>query len=324
MTDQNLSSQQPTVLITGGTGFVGSHLLEYLQKLGYSKVHLTSYNRPSSWFLDRLPITKIHQLDLTDEEATEKLLAKLQPTQIYHLASIAIVGGSFDNLAKILNNNIKLQLSLLAAIKKLKLKSRILAIGSADEYGLSLPDELPINELHSFRPVNPYAVSKITQDMLAYVWSKAYQQQIIRVRPFAHIGERQAANFSVASFAKQIARIERGEQTVLKVGSLTATRDFTDVRDVVKAYHLLMQQGQVSEVYNVGSGRGITMKQIVTDLMALARVPIKLEIEPTRLRPIDIDAMVADIAKIKKLGWQPSISLKDSLERVLNYWRENL
>ena len=312
------------ILITGGTGFVGSHLLEYLQTLGYRQIHLTSYNPPDQWFLDRLPASNIHQLDLTDQAKTKQLLNKLHPVEIYHLASIAVVGGSFDSLSKILDNNIKLQLSLLTAVKELQLSSRVLIVGSADEYGVSYPDELPMNELHPFRPVNPYAVSKITQDMLAYVYFKAYGLDIVRARPFAHIGERQSDAFSVASFAKQIVLVEKGKQKSLKVGNLEAYRDFTDVKDVVKAYHLLMTQGESGEVYNIGSGQKIKMSQLLNELIALAQVPIKVEVDQARLRPADIDVMLADIQKIKNLGWQPEISLKETLKRVLNYWRETL
>ena len=313
-----------SILITGGTGFVGSHLLEYLQALDYKNIHLTSYGPASRWFLDRLPKENIHSLDLTNQPATRDLLAQIKPTQIYHLASIAATAGSFESLKKLLDNNIKLQLSLLTAIKELKLDPKILIVGSADEYGVSLPEELPIDENHPFRPVNPYAVSKITQDMLAHVWFKAYGLKIVRVRPFAHIGERQLDVFSISSFAKQIALIEKGKQQSLKVGNLDAWRDFSDVKDVVRAYYLLMTQGEVGEVYNVGSGKKVQIKQMLERLVSLARVPIKVETDKKRLRPADIDVMLADISKIKKLGWQPEIELETSLKRVLNYWRETL
>ena len=317
--DKNFN--QP-ILITGGTGFVSSHLLEYLQTLGYENIHLTSYGPTNQWFLNRLPAENIHQLDLTNQAKTKALLKKLKPTQVYHLASIAVVGGSFDSLNKILDNNIKLQLSLLTAVKELKLKTRILIIGSADEYGISYPDELPIKESHPFRPINPYAVSKITQDMLAHVYFKAYNLDIVRVRPFAHIGERQSEAFSVSSFAKQIALIEKGEQKSLKVGNLEAYRDFSDVKDVVVAYHTIMVRGQTGEVYNIGSARQIQMEHLLQQLIQLARVPIQVETDASRLRPADVRVMVANIDKIKTLGWQPQIPLEVSLKRVLNYWRE--
>ena len=320
---ENINLDQP-ILITGGTGFVGSHLLEYLKRLGYKNIHLTSYGPASQWFLDRLPKENIHPLDLTDQKATKRLLSQVRPSQIYHLASIAATAGSFKRLQKLLDNNIKLQLSLLTAIKELELDPKVLIVGSADEYGVSLSDELPINENHPFRPVNPYAVSKITQDMLAHVWFRAYGLKIVRVRPFAHIGERQSDVFSVSSFAKQIALIEKGKQESLKVGDLGAWRDFSDVKDVVRAYYLLMNQGEVGEVYNVGSGKKVQMKQVLDRLVSLARVPVKVETDKKRLRPADIDVMLADISKIKKLGWQPEIELETSLKRVLNYWRETL
>ena len=315
-------NQKETILITGGTGFVGSYLLEHFLDLGYTEIHLTSYGKYDPWFLNHLPKERIHRLDLTDQEATRALLSQVKPTQIYHLASLAATSTSFEKLKQVLDNNIKLQLSLLTAVKELGLNPRILVVGSADEYGLSKEDELPINEEHPFRPVNPYAVSKITQDMLAHVWAVAYGLKIVRVRPFAHIGPRQSDAFSISSFAKQIALIEKGKQASLKVGNLEAYRDFSDVRDVVAAYHLLMTRGKVGEVYNVGSGKKVKMQAVLNQLVQLAKVPIKIKVDPARLRPADIHVMVADIKKIKKLDWQPKIPLPASLKSVLNYWRE--
>ncbi len=317
-------NQKETILITGGTGFVGSHLLEHLLDLGYTEIHLTSYGEYDPWFLNHLSKERIHQLDLTNQVATKALLSQVKPTQIYHLASLAATSTSFDKLKQVLDNNIKLQLSLLTAVKELELDTKILVIGSADEYGLSKKEELPINEDHPFRPVNPYAVSKITQDMLAHVWTQAHKLKIVRVRPFAHIGPRQSDAFSVSSFAKQIALIEKGKQESLKVGNLEAYRDFSDVKDVVSAYHLLITQGEIGEVYNVGSGQKVKMQAVLDQLINLAQVPIKIEVDSNRLRPADIRVMVADIQKIKKLGWQPKIPLTVSLESVLNYWRKKL
>ncbi len=182
----------------------------------------------------------------------------MQPTQIYHLASFAYVGKSFDKAEELLNNNILLQLNLLAAVKEFSPQSRLLVIGSAEEYGISLSDEeIPYDEDHKFRPINPYAVSKITQDMLAYVYYVSFGLDIVTVRPFNHIGERQSSDFAIPAFTNQVVAIERGEQEKLMVGNLTAIRDFTDVKDMMKAYIVAMNKGKKGEVYNIGSGTGV-------------------------------------------------------------------
>lgn len=311
-------------LITGGTGFVGRHLTEYLLATqADTDWHLTSFGRNREFPTDLAEKVTIHQLDLTDLNATQTLVNQINPNKIYHLASISLVGGSFEQGSQIMQNNIKLQLNLLEAIKQMPTPARLLNIGSADGYGISLPTELPIKEDHPFRPVNPYAVSKVSQDLLAYAYATAHRLPVIRVRPFNHTGEGQLPVFVVPEFCRQIAAVERGEAEVVKVGDLSAIRDFTDVKDMVKAYALLMERGEVGEVYNIGSGVGIKIGDILERLIKLAKVEIKVEQDTSRLRPSDISEMVADSSKIVKLGWQPQIQLDKTLERVLNYWRNN-
>lgn len=314
-----------TILITGGTGFAGSHLIEYLVSLepsAASRIHTTSFTTVPDYLSQLLPAENFHQLNLTDAVATSDLITQLQPTQLYHLAALSAVGSSFETSKETLLNNIGLQLTILQAVQEHSPHTRILTIGSADGYGVSQSEsEIPITEDHPFRPVNPYAVSKVSQELLAYAYIKSFSLDIVRVRPFNHIGERQSTEFAVPSFAKQIVAIERGEQHALKVGSLEAVRDFTDVKDMVRAYHILMNQGSAGEVYNVGTGVGRSMTEVVDILCQLSTASIKLELEKSRIRALDIPVFIANNEKIRRLGWQPEIELKQSLHRILEFWR---
>ncbi|MFH1966911.1 MAG: GDP-mannose 4,6-dehydratase [Patescibacteria group bacterium] len=310
------------VLITGGTGFVGNHLTELLLKSTELEIHATSFGSQISQV--NLPASQVRQIDLTDFLATKQLLTQLQPDQIYHLAAITTASNSFAHASKILLNNVELQLNFFQVLTELKSQARILVVGSADEYGLSQPGELPITEEHPLRPINPYAVSKIAQDMLAYAYGQAQKLDVIRARPFNHIGPGQVGDFAVSAFAKQIALIEVGKQNELLVGNLKAKRDFSDVEDVVKAYQLLMSKGEPGQVYNIGSGQSVSMEWILNELIALAKVKIEVREDPARLRSSDTPEMVADISKITELGFKIQVPLKQSLARVLDYWRKQV
>ncbi|MCB9812919.1 MAG: GDP-mannose 4,6-dehydratase [Pseudomonadales bacterium] len=310
---------QPKILITGGTGFAGSHLVEALQSKGFENIHTTSFGGGSEYLANLIGKANIHQLDLTNAENTNILLKELVPDQIYHLASFAYVGKSFEKADELLANNITLQLNLLKAVKDFVPKARLLVVGSAEEYGVSKSeDELPCDEDHKLRPINPYAVSKIAQDMLAYSYHISFNLDIVTVRPFNHIGERQSPDFAIPAFATQIVAIENGSQDKLRVGNLSAIRDFTDVKDMMLAYIIVMNKGETGEVYNIGSGVGIKMSEVVKKLASLSIVKIDIEEDPSRIRPLDIPKMVAKNDKIKSLGWTPTISLDDSLARIID------
>lgn len=315
------------VLITGGTGFAGSHLVEHLLEKGGSEVHVTSFGNAPSTVSALLPAERIHKLDITNEEDTAQLVKELQPDHIYHLAAIATVADSFTSPARSIVTNTLLQISILEAIRKHAPMARTLIIGSAQEYDFIGHESTgPISEDHPLGAVSPYGVSKIDQDLLALSYFYSYNLQIIRARPFNHIGELQTHQFAVASFAKQIAQAEistkPGETAVIKVGNMGAIRDFSDVKDMVRAYALLMEKGVVGEVYNIGSGVGYSMQTILTMLIAQSTQAITIETDPDRMRPLDVPSIVADITKIKKIGWAPTIPLETTLRRVLNYWRE--
>ncbi len=316
--------EQPKILITGGTGFAGSHLVEVLLEQGFKDIHATTFSGEDKFVSSLIGADHIHKLNLTSKEETSEFFKQLQPTQIYHLAALAAVGKSFDEADKVLMNNITLQQNVLLAVRDHCSKARLLVVGSAEEYGVSISeDEIPVSESHPFRPINPYAVSKVAQDMLAYSYFVSYGLDIVTVRPFNHIGERQSTDFAIPAFTKQIVAIENGQQSELKVGSLTAIRDFTDVKDMVRAYSIVMNKGLTGEAYNIGSGVGLKMSEMLDKLIKLSDKPITVTTDESRMRPHDIPKMVSNSAKIEALGWSPTIPLDQTVERIINWYRNN-
>ncbi len=298
------------ILVTGSSGFVGAHLVRHLKK------------RHQVIPLD---------VDLLNAAAVESALAKIDPDGVIHLAAIAAIGESLISPAKILRNNIFAQLNLLEALKRKKSTAGILIIGSADEYGRS--SDKPIDENSPLLPTTPYAVSKIAQDFLGLQYHLSYGLNIIRLRPFNHIGEGQSLGFVVPDFAKQIVDIEKnqkrpglrlsGGQAFINVGNLSTIRNFTDVLDMVSAYELALIKGRPGEVYNIGSGVGITIKQLLDKLISLSSAKIAVKIDPAKFRPGDQPKLVCNPQKFFRLtGWQPKIPLEVTLERVLEYWRK--
>lgn len=311
------------ILVTGASGFVGSHLVEYLQAQGYRDIYGTTSGQ-SEWLEKQIGSDHVIALDLTNEEAVFTMLQELKPDWIFHLAALAFVGESFQRALEVMENNTALQYIMLEGVRRFLPSSRLLSVGSATEYGL-LPegfDGSHIAEEYPLYPSNPYAVSKITQDYLALSYFLAYKTDVVRVRPFNQIGPRQGNQFAVPAFAQQIVAIERGEQDKLKVGNLEAVRDFTDVRDAVRAYELLMREGKAGEVYNIGSGFGVSMQEILDQLIALSMADIMVEVDEARLRPVDVPVFVADNTKLRSLGWAPRLSLRQTLIDVLEHERK--
>lgn len=313
---------QPTILLTGAEGFVGSHLLEYLLSEGYTQIHGTYFSNGSS-LAQKLPPGNTHQVDLSEQAAVDELLQNVQPTWIVHLAAWSVVGSSFAKAEAVMQTNTKLQLTMLEAMRQYAPKARLLAIGSAQAYGIvpAAYQGQPLNEETPFYPSNPYAVSKLTQEMLSRSYQLSYDLDIIMVRPFNQIGPGQTADFVVPAFAKQIVRIERGEQENLSVGNLEAVRDFTDVRDAVRAYEKLLQQALTGEVYNLGSGQGVSIQTVLDELVALSTADITVVSNPSRMRPSDVPFFVADNQRLRSLGWEPTYTLRQTLADVLEYER---
>ena len=314
------------VLITGITGFAGSHLAEYLLSQKEYKISGTFLFDKSlenvEKFRDRIRTLKV---DLNDTEQVFKIIADIKPDLVFHLAALAESGDSFVSPAKTVMNNITLEINILEAIKKNKLlDAKILVVSSAEVYGLVKKEYLPIDEETPFMPTNPYAVSKLAQDYLGLQYFLSYGLKIVRVRPFNHIGPRQSANFALSSWSCQIAQIEKKKhEPILLVGSLEAYRDFTDVRDMVKAYVLAIERGKSGDVYNLGSGNSYKISDILDILLSKAKVKIRVETDKSLLRPADNPRLTCDSRKFRSLtGWKPQIPLDKTLEDTLDYWRK--
>ncbi len=264
------------------------------------------------------------QVDLTEKDAVFKLLSNEKPDIIFHLAAFPAIGSSFDKPLETIINNVACQVNLLEAVRHEKLKNcRILVVSSADVYGKISAGDLPIDENTPFNPTNAYAVSKITQDYLGLQYFLSYNLHIIRARPFNHVGPAQAAGFVIADWAKTIAQIEKGEiEPVLRVGNLNVKRDFTDVRDMVAAYVLLIEKGKPGEVYNIGSDVSHNISNILDMFLSLSKVKINVQVDAKLLRPEDALDRLCDSSKFRKLThWKPLIPIAQTLKDTLDYWR---
>lgn len=308
-------------LIIGGAGFVGSYLINHLYHDCKWKVAVTKLENE---IIEEHYVTK-YNLDILNKEAIHQVLKEVRPDYIFHLAAQSSVALSWKNPALTIDVNIKGSINVLDAIRELDYNPRILLIGSGEEYGHILPEETPITESNHTRPGNIYAATKTCQNMLGKIYSDAYQMDIIMVRAFNHIGPKQSPIFVVADFCKQVAEIEKGlREPVIKVGNLRAKRDFTDVRDVVRAYSLLIQKGTAGETYNVGNGEAIKIEELLQKILSFSTANIKIETDLTKLRPIDVPIIEADISKLQDCtGWKRKISLEQTIMETLNYWRNN-
>lgn len=309
-------------LITGINGFVGGHLAEHL--LAETDWQLSGVAREATLSLASLrERVQLHAADLRDADATHQLLRTLQPDLIFHLAAQAHAPTSFRDPAGTLTTNVLMQLNLFEAARAAQLDPTFLIVCTGEEYGAVEPGDLPVDEDTPLRPVSPYAVSKVAQDMLAYQYYAAYRLKTIRVRPFNHTGPRQEDRYAPTAFAQQIARIEAGLQPpVVKVGNLAAQRDFSDVRDVVRAYRLAVEHGAPGAVYNIGSGQAVAIQTILDQLIAHSRIEIEVQPDPERMRPADVPLIVCDATRFReRTGWQPTIELAQTLGDVLDDFR---
>ena len=312
-------------LITGVGGFVGSHLASYLvEKAGLDVWGLDLVEGRAAALRPRITLHVGNVL--MDLAALKDLFAAAQPDLVFHLAAQAFVPSSWKDPWATLENNIRGQLNVLLAAIAMEKPPRILVVGSADEYGIVLPEELPISETNPLRPNSPYAVSKVAQDMLGYQYYASHKLPVVRVRPFNHIGPGQSAAFVTADFAKQIAEVEAGlREPVMRVGNLGARRDFSDVRDIIHGYYLALSEGEPGEVYNLGAERSYSIRQVLDGLLALSETRVAVEQDPKRLRPSDVPEILADCTKFRsRTGWRAEIPLERSLEDILNYWRSRI
>jgi GDP-4-dehydro-6-deoxy-D-mannose reductase len=312
------------VLITGITGFAGGHLAQTLLDDGDEVFGVARDKGQGLAHLSREITPTI--ADLGAAGVVETLLNDIKPEAIFHLAGQAFVPTAWADPWATFNDNIRPQLNILQTIVKHNLKTRLLIVASNEVYGRVHSDELPVKEDTPMRPSNPYGVSKITQDMLGYQFFLSHQIEVIRARPFNHIGPRQSPFFVSSSFAKQIAEIEYGlVEPVLRVGNLNARRDFTDVKDVARAYILLMRHGQPGEAYNIGTGQAHSIQYLLEVLLSYSQAQITVVPDPNRMRPSDVPLIFADNSKLRaQTGWTPTCKFEDSLRQVLDYWREDV
>ncbi|MFH1400603.1 MAG: GDP-mannose 4,6-dehydratase [Nanoarchaeota archaeon] len=329
VSDLALTGKGKVALITGITGFAGSHLAEHLLAKGYrvaGTVRWRSKTENIDHIRDQLQLI---EADLRDMSSVQTLLGDLKPDVIFHLAAQSFVHASFNAPQETTTTNILGNINLMEAIRRLPGYDPIVQIaGSSEEYGLVHPDEVPITEDNPLRPLSPYGVSKVGQDLISRYYFHAFKIRCVVTRAFNHEGPRRGDVFVTSTFAQQIARIEKGKQPpILRHGNLEAKRDFTDVRDMVVAYRLAVEKGQPGEVYNICSGDKGTyaIKDVLGILIKMAKVKISLEADPARMRPSDVNILHGDCSKFQKAtGWAPTIPFETTLRDLLDYWRERV
>lgn len=318
--------ERSKALITGVTGFAGSHLAELLLSENV-EVHGVQRWRSKSDNIDHIK-DKIffHEADLLDAHSLYKVIDEVRPNYVFHLAAQSYVQSSWASPSNTLEVNIIGTVHLFEAVRKSDLDIVIQIACSSEEYGKVLPNELPIKETNPLRPLSPYAVSKLAMDYLGYQYYESYGIKIIRTRGFNHTGPRRGDVFAESTFAKQIAEIEKGKkEPVVYVGNLDARRDYTDVRDMVRAYYLSVQKCVPGEEYNIASGKVWKIGDVLSLLLSMSKVKIKIVKDKDRMRPSDVEVLIGDATKFKKqTGWKPQIPFTKTMEDLLNYWRERV
>ena len=345
------------VLITGITGMAGSHLAEYCLRLAGLEVfgtyrwrsrfdNLADLQRDGRLnfiagggnVLDvrqlraaieaQASSTKVNLLvaDIADASSMRRLLAAIRPDRVFHLAALSFVPGSWNAPAETFNVNVVGQVNLFEAIREAEIDPLVHVAGSSEQYGLVFEHEVPMKETNPFRPLSPYAVSKVAQELLAWQYFRSHGLKTVVTRGFNHTGPRRGEIFVTSSFAKQIAEIEKGiRPPVVEVGDLTSKRDWTDVRDTVRAYWLALEKGEPGEVYNVGSGATRSIGEMLDVLLSLTRRRIEIRQDPSRLRPSDVKILWADPSKFQRqTGWRPEIPFEQTMRDLLDYWRERV
>jgi GDP-4-dehydro-6-deoxy-D-mannose reductase len=312
-------------LITGISGFVGSHLAEYLLDTTGWQVSGTVFG-PYGNIADLCGRLELYPAELSRLDVMTFILEQARPDVIFHLAAQPLVSASRRDPWGTLESNIRMQLNVLEGVAQVSPECRVLVVGSSEEYGLVSAQDLPVDEETPLRPLNPYALSKVAQDLMGLQYFLTYKLHVVRVRPFNHIGPRQRPGFVAPDLASQIAAAEVGlHPPVLDVGNLDARRDFCDVRDVVRAYVQLIQDGEPGQVYNVGSGESHSVQELLTTLLGMSRTAIEVRQDPQRMRPSDVPEIVCDATRIReRIGWQTTISFEHSLNDVLDYWRQEV
>ena len=312
------------VLVTGVTGFAGSHLVDYMLTRNDCEIFgIQRWRSPLEnieHFMEKITLV---ECDLRDASSTRDTLERVRPDWIFHLAAQSFVPTSWSAPTESLTTNMLGQLNIFEAVRRIGLQCRIQIACSSEEYGMVYADELPIKETNPLRPLSPYAVSKVAQDLLAYQYWMSWKVDSVRTRGFNHEGPRRGPVFVASDFAKQIADIEKGRKPpVLHVGNLEARRDFTDVRDMVRAYWLALEKCEPGEVYNLCSGKAYSIQQVLDLLLGMTKVKIEVRQDRMRLRPSDVPVLLGDRTKFTQAtGWEPVIPFEQTLQDMLDFWR---
>jgi len=320
-----------SILITGISGFVGGHFTQYLvnEQPDYV-IHGVSRTKPA-WDFIHLPdwvmgAGAFHPCDLLDSSKINTIIGEIQPDYILHLASFSSVAQSWkEPLASFLNNT-NAFLTIVEAVRIQGLNTRILSIGSSEEYGIVKENDLPLTEKNRLAPANPYAVARVSEEYLAQIYNKGYNLNICCSRSFNHIGQGQSDQFVVSSIAKQFAEIaNHHKKPIIKIGAGSIIRDFVDIEDVIRAYMAILKKGVAGEVYNVCSGRGYSIFDIVKSLSELTHISVAVEQHHDLLRPIDNPVLIGSYEKLTNgTGWKPVCSMEKSLEKIYTYWYKKL
>ncbi len=317
------------VLITGVTGFAGSHLAEYVLR-EHPEVDVFGIMRWRSRTENIRDIESKVQLiecDLRDLSSVQQLIERVKPDRIFHLAAQSFVPSSWNAPAESLTTNILGQLNLFESVRAADIDPWIQIACSSEEYGLVHEDELPIKETNPLRPLSPYAVSKVGQDYLGYQYCQSFGMKVVRTRGFNHDGPRRGDVFVSSNFAKQLVMIEKGKSPpVIRVGNLEARRDFTDVRDIVRAYWLALDDNcEPGEAYNICSGTDYCIKDVLDQLIEMSGQKVEVQEDPERLRPSDVPVLLGDASKFHAAtGWKPEIPYEQTLQDMIDYWRAEI
>lgn len=313
--------------VSGVNGFVGSHLAEYLLQKSYKVFGFIRFRADMSNLEHIKDKITYFVGDVTDMNSIKNALEKCKPDEIYHLAANSYVPYSWVQPVETFNTNCIGFINLLETVRLLKLQSKIMIAGSSEEYGLVSEDEVPIKEDQPFRPMSPYGVSKIGMDLLAQQYVASYGMNIFIARGFNHTGPRRGEPFVCSNFAKQVAEIKAGKKKFLLNGDISSVRDFTDVRDMVKAYVLALNCDKIvwGEPYNICSGKGYVIGDIIEMLKEIADIEFETKIDPARNRPSDVPLLIGDNSKfVKATGWKRTYDFKTTLSDLYQYWLERI
>jgi GDP-4-dehydro-6-deoxy-D-mannose reductase len=311
------------ILITGVNGFVGGYLAKYLISQGEDVAGIHRTEDKSA----KVGKLKLFEADLKDFKATSAIIKKYKPDVIYHLAAFSSVSESFKKPLETIENNIGIEFNILESAKMLKEKPKVIIISSSDVYGKVAKKNNPIKEETPLQPLSPYSLSKAAQEFMGLQYFHVHEIPVVCLRPFLHVGPGQNENFVVSSFAKKIveAELSSSKNPVISVGNLSAVRDFTDVRDMVRAYYLALVKAKIGNTYNVGSGNGISISDLLEKMLAMSPKSIKVRQDKGLFRPVDIPMAIADSTSfMKTTGWKTHIPLEDTIFDMLQFWRKEL